>query len=194
MRRSHQLNRVLFGLTVAAGLTAGVVAASALGAPVGALLGNGSAAQDTAAEQCKAAKAQTSTRAGGSATVCWITPGGEPFTLRDAQNPPRPALYPGGTTPLNVEVTNPSVLPLRVRSIDVAVEPSKSRCSAKSVTTHASRFTGIVEIPPRSTRSLADFVPPAEWPALQMLNTGGNQDACKNTKFSLTYSATGSRP
>lgn len=194
MRRSHQLNRaILLNLALAGGLAAGVAAASALGAPVGALH-RGASSQELQAQGCTFAEAEATPQAGGRTTLCWTAPPTVRFTLRDASASARPSLYPGSTTPLDVEITNRSSVPLRVHRIDVAVRSSNTRCPARSIVPHSSRFRGTVEIPPHSTRALSEVVPSAEWPALGMPNTDNNQDACKNTTFDLTYSAEGTRP
>lgn len=108
-------------------------------------------------------------------------------------------LSPGLTAPLNVTITNPFHFDILVSRIAVTPRQSTSRagqpnpaCDGTVNLTVAQPYSGPspLRVQARRTLSLSDLgVPPARWPLLRMPNLPVNQDACKNTAFTLTYSA-----
>jgi hypothetical protein len=115
----------------------------------------------------------------------------QPFTISgdlDRQ------LSPGRTGYLNLLLTNPNRQALKVTSLAVTLkQPTGSACSSAANFTVA-QFLGTLPltIPAHSSRTLAQLgIPQGQWPRVTMKDLASNQDACKDTLFSLAYTGTG---
>lgn len=104
-------------------------------------------------------------------------------------------LYPGGKTGLDVTVSNPFKVPLRVLEISASASGPSGCSAADNLKAAPSSFTGPVVIPANSSRSLSALgIPSEEWPQLEMFDhPTTSQDSCKNVTFKLTYEATGTK-
>ena len=111
-----------------------------------------------------------------------------------------PNLYPGANLPLDLKLTNPYNFTLRVTSLTVQVtgpHPTSTTNCRADVT--GSTTAGLaLDIPANQSRQLSSFASlanwPAGWPRVAMANTNQNQDACKGTTFTLSYSGTATKP
>jgi hypothetical protein len=112
--------------------------------------------------------------------------------------------YPGRSQRLDLSIGNPNNFDLRVLSVGITVQDaterpdgSASACigSQNLVVTQALQVSPTpVVIPRNTTRTLSQLgIPEAQWPLLTMPNLEVNQDVCKNTVFTLTYSGTGTK-
>ena len=101
--------------------------------------------------------------------------------------------YPGASQPIDLSITNPNSQPITIASggITVGISTSKTGCSASSNFAVTHSLTTSITIPANSTRRLSALgVPQAKWPLIAMLDTLSNQDACKSTSLTLTYTGT----
>ena len=99
-------------------------------------------------------------------------------------------LYPGAPpVPINLVFTNPNSSPITIQSATVSVTGTSAGCGAGAFQM-TQQLTANPTVPANSTRSLQDLgVPQANWPKLQMANSG-NQNACQNATVNLGYSGT----
>jgi hypothetical protein len=118
------------------------------------------------------------------------------FTLRGDVTQP---LFPGALAPVNVRITNPFAFAIRVTGITVTPKQATTKngqpnpgCDGTVNLRFTQQFTGSpVTVGAGATRSLSELgVPEAQWPLLTMPNLATNQDACKGTSFSFSYSGT----
>ncbi|MFN0025888.1 MAG: hypothetical protein ACKV2O_01710 [Acidimicrobiales bacterium] len=111
----------------------------------------------------------------------------------DVTNP----LYPGTGQAVELSFTNPNPAEITIASgvigITIVVDPPHGvSCPASPNFAVAKTLTAAVTIPANRTSpiSLTDLgVPVAAWPRIDMVETGVNQDACKNASLSLFYTA-----
>ena len=120
------------------------------------------------------------------------------------------SLAPGVITPLDLAFTNPYSFGggLKVTNVAITVQHATvmNDASGHPTTTPADcdgptnvivnrPFTGPVTVPrgtgPQSLSALK--VPPAQWPLIQMVDLDKNQDGCKNTTFTFTYTGTATK-
>jgi hypothetical protein len=104
-------------------------------------------------------------------------------------------LVPGLALPLDLALTNPDPVPIRVSRLHVGIaavdapEASASfPCTAGdfSITQFAGAYG--FTLPPSGTNSLSQLgFPPAELPYVAMLNTPVNQDGCKGASLSFKF-------
>ncbi len=107
-------------------------------------------------------------------------------------------IAPGVEVSIDLSFTNPRSTPITVRSVAIAVEWSTTRhgkpnalCSGPPNLVVVHSLQSEPELPSHSTMTLSRLsVPRAAWPVIMMPNLPVNQDACKNTKFALSFSAT----
>jgi large repetitive protein len=106
-------------------------------------------------------------------------------------------LYPGGPTrTIALTLHNPNNFPVTINYINVTVKSSPTGCDASSNLVIAQSNVGngtnpvTVTVPANSNLTLPSGS--ATRPTIRMLNNG-NQDACKNGTFTLSYLATGSK-
>jgi hypothetical protein len=111
-------------------------------------------------------------------------------------------LAPGVMRPVNVSFTNPWDFRITVSALQITVRDTTFSGGAVNPWCRGSANLLVIrplgaqpQIPPHRTRSLAQLgVPQSQWPVVYMPNLPTNQDACKNTTFSLRYSGTATRP
>jgi hypothetical protein len=108
-------------------------------------------------------------------------------------------LSPGApATPLNLKISNPYNFAIRVVSIDVSAAPA-GPCGTDNVTIQslATTHPTPIVVPANSTATLDALRGgspwPADWPTIAMDNGSGNQDACKNVTFKLSYTGTATK-
>jgi hypothetical protein len=112
--------------------------------------------------------------------------------------------YPGRSQRIDLSIGNPNNFDLRVLSVEIAVPDATTRpngtaspcVGSQNLVVSQSLQTSPVAIviPKNSTRTLSQLgVPEAQWPLLTMPNLAVNQDVCKNTVFTLTYTGTGTK-
>jgi hypothetical protein len=117
-----------------------------------------------------------------------------PHTFTVGGDLPSP-LYPGTSLPLNLTFTNPAASPVTIPSGGVSAGnitiTSSARGCASSNFAVARPLAASVTIPARQAAPIslsALGVPPASWPAIKMIETHTNQDACQGASLTLTYS------
>lgn len=101
-------------------------------------------------------------------------------------------LYPGGPVVyVNLVFSNPNSSPVTVTNVTTSITgTSKPSCGTSNFTV-AQQFVPPVTVPANSTRSLSQLgVPQSRWPQLRMIDTGTNQDACKNADVNLSFAWT----
>ena len=109
-------------------------------------------------------------------------------------------LAPGVTWPLDLEFTNPynNAQGIDVKTLDITVnnltmrdgEPNPNCIGSENVIVDPKTAWNI-NLPPRSTVKLSERVSNSEsWPQVTMKNEPWNQDACKNSVFTFTYTGT----
>jgi hypothetical protein len=102
-------------------------------------------------------------------------------------------LYPGVSQPLDLVFTNPNPVPVTVAAngVEITISTNRAGCPAA---TNFSVVRGLgtgVTVPANSTMSLAQLgVPGTDWPAIGMVETHTDQDACEGATLTLTYSVT----
>jgi hypothetical protein len=103
-------------------------------------------------------------------------------------------LYPGTSEPLDMTFTNPSSSAITIDAAqltgsNISIGTNQAACGSSNfqaaglgtnVTIPADQFT------PISLSSLN--VPQSDWPAITMIDTNANQDACEGATLTLTYS------
>jgi hypothetical protein len=109
-------------------------------------------------------------------------------------------LYPGANLPLDLKLSNPYNFAIRVTGLAVQVSgPAPTSTTACRADVTASGITAglALDIPANQSRQLSSFASmtswPAGWPRVAMANTDQNQDACKGTTFTLSYSGTATK-
>ena len=100
-------------------------------------------------------------------------------------------LYPGATArPIALTLTNPNSVAIFVTSVQVAVTGSTSPGCAPAnnlaLTQSSASSAAPVKVPAGGSVTLP--AQGASAPTIRMVNLATNQDACKNARFSLTYS------
>jgi hypothetical protein len=103
-------------------------------------------------------------------------------------------LSPGRTGYLNLALTNPGNKALKVTTIVVTISSTnRSGCSAAgnfTVTQYAGHYP--LAVPAHSTRTLTQFrIPQNNMPRVTMNDLSINQDSCKNTSLTLSYTGSG---
>lgn len=138
-------------------------------------------------------------RAGNLSTAaqhCWtIETGRTSFTI--SGNVTR-VLSPGAAATVDLALANPNSFDIRVTSVTVKVEVATTKAGAANAACDGTKNLVVtrqlgadVTLPKKATRSLSQLgVPESQWPLVTMPNLAVNQDACKLTTFTLTYSGT----
>jgi len=101
--------------------------------------------------------------------------------------------YPGTSQVLDLSITNPFKVAIKVLSVSITVDPSstKSGCrgSVNLLVTQPLRAT--LAVPADSTKSLSQLgVLRGKWPVLTMPDLPVNQDACEGATLTLVYHGT----
>jgi hypothetical protein len=96
-------------------------------------------------------------------------------------------LYPGGPAqPISGDFTNGNDSPVRVTSVTVtfgSIEGSPAGCSSADYQINNATATVNAQIPS------GDPVGAWSGPSIQMLNSGSNQNGCKNATINLSFSS-----
>jgi hypothetical protein len=108
-------------------------------------------------------------------------------------------VYPGGSVPLDLSVTNPLETDLGVSRLLVEVDavdaPNATIWQPCEIDDFAvEQLSGYDEliVEAGATTTLTDLgIPREDWPRVRMFNADYNQDGCKNATFSLAFSAVG---
>jgi len=125
---------------------------------------------------------------------CWtITTGLFSFTVNGSVTK---VLYPGATATVDLVLTNPNLLAIKVTSVTMTVAAATTKagapnpaCNGATNLTVTRQLGAELTIPGRATRTLTQLgVPESQWPQVTMPNLAVNQDACKATAFTLNYS------
>jgi hypothetical protein len=132
-------------------------------------------------------------RAGPVTRSCWtIGAAARNFTVGGNLATP---LYPGISQRLNLTFTNPSSSPVRIPSggipaRDITITSQAPGCASSNFAV-TQGLASAITIPAgqHSPVSLSALrVPQGDWPVIEMIETGTNQDACQGAKLTLTYS------
>ena len=118
----------------------------------------------------------------------------ESFSISGSLDAP---LGPGLSSSLDLKLRNPYDQELHIHDLAVAVESVTAPnatvglpCTEDDFTTMPA--TGTIALPARSATKLSELgMDEASWPQVAMLNTGTNQDGCKEAALALSYTATG---
>jgi hypothetical protein len=105
-------------------------------------------------------------------------------------------LYPGGSAPLDLVLTNPHTFDLRVTALSVHVRAGTTNPDCNGDANYAvTQFSGgyPLVLQPGSTRLSALVSNSSVWPQVSMHNLPTNQDACKNARLSLDYEGLATR-
>lgn len=125
---------------------------------------------------------------------CWtVAVGLFSFTIQGSVTK---VLYPGATSTVDLVLTNPNPIAIKVTSVVVTVAAATTKagapnpaCNGATNLTVTRQLGPDVVIPGRATRTLTQLgVPESQWPLVTMPNLPVNQDACKATTFTLNYS------
>lgn len=102
---------------------------------------------------------------------------------------------PGTSQRLNLSLGNPYNFALRVLGVQVTVEDETTTDCIGSDNLDVLQDLAVeVVVPANSTKSLSQLLPPEQWPLLKMPNlVDTNQDDCKSTTFTLTYTGTATK-
>jgi hypothetical protein len=109
-------------------------------------------------------------------------------------------LAPGVTWPLNLAFTNPynNAQGINITALEITVNDLTMRdgqpnpdCVGSENLTVDEKSAWKINVPRNSTVSLSDRISTsADWPQVTMTNHPWNQDACKNTVFTFSYTGT----
>jgi hypothetical protein len=102
-------------------------------------------------------------------------------------------LAPDVTGYLNLALTNSNNQPMSITNLTVTISgTNKPACATSNfaVTQFSGAYT--FSVPANSTKTLTQLgIPQSAWPKIKMINLSTNQDACKSTNLSLSYTGTG---
>ena len=109
-------------------------------------------------------------------------------------------LAPGATWPLDLVLTNPykNAQGINVKTLSITVndltmrdgQPNPDCIGSQNVIVDP-KTAWRINLPPKSTVKLSELVSdPGAWPQVTMQNQPWNQDACKNTTFTFSYTGT----
>jgi hypothetical protein len=102
-------------------------------------------------------------------------------------------LAPGVSGFIDVSITNPNNQPLNVTSITMSVTgTSKPACTTSNFSVTQFSGTYPIVVPANSTRTLSQLgIMQAQRPKVTMLDLPVNQDICKNTGITLSFTGAG---
>ncbi len=108
-------------------------------------------------------------------------------------------LHPGAPSPVNLALINPSVGPLIINGLTVAIQNIDAPRSSPALPCTPSdfsvrQFAGSypLAIPGSSTRTLGQLgIPTARWPQVAIVDSNANQDGCQGASLTLSYRGTG---
>lgn len=140
------------------------------------------------ADHCFAAKAvDPKKNRSGAAQRCWTNLDPATFGISGSASQP---FFPGRAVVVDLRFANPHNQPIQVLAVDITIarQTSSAGCPGDENLVVRRPFTGPVTVPARSTMTLSELrVPAGQWPELEMPNLPVNQDACKGTDFTITY-------
>jgi hypothetical protein len=98
-------------------------------------------------------------------------------------------LYPGTRAPLNLSLTNPNSVDLKVTSLTVTVGSTNKPGCAASTNFTVDQFSGTypLTIHPGTTSLSSLVADSTKWPQVKMLDLPSSQDACQTATVSLSY-------
>jgi len=107
--------------------------------------------------------------------------------------------FPGGSAPLDLEISNPldtdlsvSDLVVEVDAVDAPNATDDLPCTVDDFAVEQLSLRHDLIVAAGTTTALTDLGVPAEdLPRVLMLDTASNQDGCKGASFALAYSAVG---
>ena len=105
---------------------------------------------------------------------------------------------PGKSQVIDLSLANPNNRAVQITSVTITISPTTKKngvtnpgCNGTTNLVVVKSLTGTVIVPANTTKTLSQLgIPQSQWPVLQMPNLSTNQDACKSTTFSITYSGT----
>jgi hypothetical protein len=102
-------------------------------------------------------------------------------------------LAPGVTGYLNLAMTNSNNQPLSVTSLSVSISgTNKPACTTSNFAVTQFSAAYPITVPANSTKTLSQLgIPQSAWPKVKMIDLPVNQDACKSTGLTLTYTGAG---
>lgn len=108
----------------------------------------------------------------------------QPFTMTAGAVAP---LSPGGgPVPVDIEFNNPNREPITITAVVLRIAGSEPAACADGVVV-AQQLRGAPVVPGAGRRSLAELgVPQRDWPLIELVDTGVNQDACRRATIRLT--------
>lgn len=121
-----------------------------------------------------------------------VIAGSRPLTIRGTVDG---LLAPGVTRPVDLRLGNPNATAIEVTQLWVSVigiDRADSACAVEPnyrVQQFTGRYRRLV-IPARGSRALSEVYPVDQWPQLEMVETGTNQNACKGATLTLRYEGT----
>ncbi len=115
-----------------------------------------------------------------------------PFTVSGNVRDP---LEPGLERPLDLRLTNPFAVPLRVSSLSVMIQRVQAPGASAALPCDGSDFAVVpysgslpLSVPGRSSRDLAGLgVPSTEWPQVLLRDLPVDQDGCRGATVTLGY-------
>jgi hypothetical protein len=132
------------------------------------------------------------------ASYCWAVAAKPTFTIRGTIAQP---FAPGVSQQLDLALGNPTNSDITVTGVTVAVSQTTMKngapnpaCSGTQNLVVVQQLSATPVVPGNTTKTLSQLgVPQSQWPLIQMPNLPTNQDACKNTSFSLSYTGSATR-
>jgi hypothetical protein len=94
---------------------------------------------------------------------------------------------PGTSVVIDLQITNPNPEPITLGSVSTSVTTTNADCtSANFPVTHA--LLRPVTVPALSSTTLSELgVAQSDWPTVAMLETGTDQDGCRNVPLTLHF-------
>ena len=132
-------------------------------------------------------------RPGPVTRLCWPA-GAAPRNFAVGGNLTTP-LYPGTSQRLDLTFTNPSPSPITIpadgiSARDITVTSHAPGCASSNFAVTQGLASEVTirarQVTPISLSALG--VPQDDWPAVEMIETNTNQDACQGARLTLTYS------
>lgn len=104
-------------------------------------------------------------------------------------------LAPGVEQPIDLRFVNPYDFAIVVDAVDVRIEPTTSTtCSAADNVQVSRQFAGTIILPAKGAFTMSGTAAADQRPAVTMRDLAINQDDCKDTTFSFTFTGRASKP
>ena len=152
-------------------------------------------------EYCFYARAVVSGVRSQPASFCWTNYTPATFGIKGSLTQNQ-RLYPGNTgEAVNLVFENPNNQDIKVLEVVVGIADATTKdghpnpgCRGTVDFEVLKQFTQQVIVPKSSTRTLSQLgVPASAWPVVAFKNLPTNQDACKGTSFTITFTGTASK-